>query len=88
MLKFELLANVGDTIKAYDFKGMQDRYIQGKIIDKGDIKHPTYGSVMYRGYSILIAEDSGSTSGGRVGDIGYVPFETDFMEYDERVTLV
>ena len=88
MLKFESLATVGQTIKSYDFIGMTDRYIVGKVIDKGMIKHPVHGFEMYAGYTIEITEDSGKTDGGRVGDIGYVPFETSMMEYDERVELV
>lgn len=88
MLKFENLATVGQTIKSYDFMGMTDRYIVGKIIAKGDIKHPEYGMVMYAGYTIEITEDSGEFEGGRVGDVGYVPFETSMMEYDERIEVV
>lgn len=88
MLKFENLANLGETIKSYDFMGMTDRYIVGKIVDKGMIKHPVHGFEMYKGYTIEITEDSGELEGGRVGDVGYVPFETDFMEYDNRVEVV
>lgn len=88
MLKFESLATVGQTIKSYDFRGMTDRFIVGKIIEKGMIKHPTLGVDLYEGYTIEITEDSGEFEGGRVGDVGYVPFETDFMEYDERVEVV
>ena len=88
MLKFENLANLGETIKSYDFRGMDDRYIVGKIVDKGMIKHPVHGFEMYAGYTIEITEDSGEFEGGRVGDVGYVPFETDFMEYDNRVEVV
>ena len=87
MLKFESLASVGQSIKSYDFRGMTDMYIVGKVIDKGMIQHPTLGVDMYEGYTIEITEDSGKTEGGRVGDIGYVPFETDFMEYDDRVQI-
>ena len=43
---------------------------------------------MYAGYTIEITEDSGEFEGGRVGDVGYVPLETDFMEYDERVQVI
>lgn len=88
MLKFESLANIGDTIRSYDFRGIEDRYIVGKVIDKGMIKHPVHGFEMYAGYTIEITEDSGKFKGGRVGDTGFVPFETDFMEYDNRVEVV
>lgn len=86
MLKFEALAEVGDTIRSYDFRGM-DEHIQGTVIAKGWIKHPTYGTDMYKGYTIRIEKDT-LGSGKRVGDEGYVPFETGFMEYDTRIELV
>lgn len=92
MFKFENLANIGDTIRSYDFDpkmmqamGETPKYIQGKIIAKGWIKHPVHGYEMYKGYTIQIEED---TEGHRIGDEGYVPFETSFMEYDNRVELV
>ena len=37
MLKYENLANVGDTIRGYDFMGSKDAYIQGRIIAKGEV---------------------------------------------------
>ena len=86
MLKFEALANIGDTIRSYDFRG-DDAHIQGTVIAKGWIKHPTYGTDMYKGYTIRIERDT-LGNGSRVGDEGYVPFETDFMEYDDRIELV
>ena len=86
MLKFEALANIGDTIRSYDFRG-EDAHIQGTVIAKGWIKHPTYGTDMYKGYTIRIEKDT-LGNGSRVGDEGYVPFETDFMEYDDRIVLV
>ena len=86
MFKHEATAQLGDTIRAYDFKGMPE-HIEGTVVDKGMIKHPTHGFDMYAGYTIAITKDT-MGSGKRVGDTGYVPFETDFMEYDERVELV
>ena len=86
MLKFEALAQVGDVIRSYDFRGM-DEHIQGTVIAKGWIKHPVHGFDMYKGYTIRIEKDT-MGEGSRVGDEGYVPFETDFMEYDSRIELV
>ena len=86
MLKFEALAQVGDVIRSYDFRG-DDAHIEGTVVAKGWIKHPTYGTDMYKGYTILIEKDT-MGEGSRVGDEGYVPFETDFMEYDTRIELV
>ena len=86
MLKHEATANIGDTIRSYDFRGMEE-HIEGVVVDKGWIKHPVHGFDMYKGYTIRIEKDT-LGKGSRVGDLGYVPFETDFMEYDTRVELV
>lgn len=91
MLKFAELANVGDVIKAYDFKPMEGRpdcYMTGRVIAKGPIKHPEYGVVMYHGYTVEIIDADEDSRDFRVGDTGYIPFEVDFMEYDERIELV
>ena len=86
MLKFEALAQVGDVIRSYDFRG-DDAHIEGTVVAKGWIKHPVYGTEMYKGYTIRIEKDT-LGSGSRVGDEGYVPFETGFGEYDDRIELV
>ena len=90
MLKFENAANVGDVIKAFDFKPMSDRpdmFMVGRVIDKGMIKHPVHGFDMYMGYTVEIT-DQGEKNRYTIGETAYVPFETDFMEYDERVQLL
>jgi len=79
-LKFEDLANRGDRIRAYDFRGNTEAYIEGTVVDKG----MTPGG--YRGYTIQIEVDGADF--GRAGDQGYVPFETSFMEYDSRVQKI
>jgi hypothetical protein len=83
MLKYQNLAQIGDRIRAYDFGGGKDYYIEGTVTAKGAIKSPQ-GFMLYEGYTIDIDVD---TLGDRVGDTGYVPFETTF-DYDERVELV
>jgi hypothetical protein len=82
MLKFEKLANLGDTIRAYDFMGNREAYIEGVVIDKGWMPNDAFG------YTIQIEKDGIQEEFGREGDIGYVPFETAMMEYNERVELV
>lgn len=91
MLKFETLANIGDTIKAHDFDpkmleamGETPKFIAGKVIAKGWIKHPVTGFEMYKGYTIEITEDSMSN---RVGDEGYVAFESS-LDYDNRIEVM
>lgn len=91
MLKFEALANIGDVIRAYDFKPMEGRpvcYMTGRVIAKGPVKHPELGVVMFHGYTIEIIDADEDTRESRIGDTGYVPFEVDFMEYDNRVKVI
>lgn len=85
MLKYQNLANVGDRIRAYDFRGMKDAYIEGVVIDKGAIKTPEGAYTLYNGYTIQIDVDGAGF--GREGDLGYIPFETS-MDYDDRVELI
>ena len=76
-LKYEGKFKKGDTIKAFDFERKKDHYISGKIT----------GTEVRNGakvYVIKVTNDSGKTSGGRVGDTGYVPMETS-MDYDGRI---
>ncbi len=86
-LKYENTAQIGDTIKAYDhepMEGRRDRYVVGKVIDKGMVGGP-FG---YAAFTIRVTEDA--TFGkdyNRVGLEVIVPFESD-MDYDGRVTLV
>lgn len=80
MLKFESLAEIGQKIRSYDFMGNREAFIEGTIIDKGWMPNGALG------YSIKIEKDGADF--GREGDIGYVAFETSFLEYDERVELV
>mgnify|MGYP006863213765 CR=1 FL=1 len=87
MLKFENLANVGDVIRAYDFIGNKEAYVEGVVLEKGWIKHPVHGFDMYMGYSIRVEKDGVQEDFGREGDIAYVPFETS-LEYDDRVELI
>lgn len=77
-LKFENKFNVGDKIKSQDFFGKPEYYIAGEIIKTETIR----GAKVY---SIDIVEDT--IDGSRVGDVGYVPMEVSFMEFDNRITL-
>ena len=85
MLKYQNLANIGDRIRAYDFMGRKDAYIEGVVTAKGAIKNEEGAYMLYDGYTIGIDKDGAEF--GRVGDIGYIPFETS-MDYDDRVELV
>ena len=85
MLKYKNLANVGDRIRAYDFRGNKEAFLEGVIVAKGAIKTPDGAYTLYEGFTIEIDKDGAEF--GRVGDMGYIPFETSF-DYDDRVELV
>lgn len=82
-LKFETLAEIGQTIKAYDHQPMSDRpdyYVVGVVTGKGMTEHG------FAAYTISVTEDTVFTEEARIEVL--VPFEVGFMEYDERVSLV
>ena len=76
-LKYEGKFKKGDTIKSFDFPVSKDNYIIGKIT----------GTEMRQAakvYVIKVTNDSGKTSGARVGDTGYVPMGM-YRDYDGRI---
>lgn len=84
MLKFENTAEIGDTIRAFDFKprvGVRECYVEGVVIDKGMTR---FG---YAAYTIIATEDvwQGEPVGGRKGAEVLVPFEISMTEWDGRV---
>lgn len=82
MLKFENVAEVGDSVKAYDFQprdGYPDRFLVGKVTAKG--KTP----LGFAGYTVTVTE---STIPNRVGEEMFVPFGMVFDEWDGRVSKV
>jgi len=91
MLKYENVAQVGDTIKALDFRPMSDRpdqYLIGRVIEKGPMYYELEAGrrlYMCDGYKVLVSFDS--YDGDRVMEEIVVPFETTF-DYDGRVELV
>lgn len=89
MLKYENTAEIGDVIKAFDFEpieGRHDHFIVGRVIKKGDVIHPEHGFSLFKGFHIEIT-GADEDDDPRIGDIGYVPFETTF-DYDGRVQVV
>ena len=64
---------------------MKDRknvYVQGKIVKAGTM---VQGAKVYE---VKIENDSGKTSGRRIGDIAYVPMQVSMFEYDGRIVKV
>jgi hypothetical protein len=78
------IANIGQTIRAYDFASTKEEFIQGRVIAKGVVVHPRTGLNLFEGYTIEIQSEGNGYD--RVGDIGYVPFEN-FRDWDGRIEL-
>jgi len=76
MLKYQGVYTVGDVIRAYDFRGNTDAYIQGTVLAVGDMPNGCLG------YTIQIEKDGADF--GREGDVGYVAYETT-LDYDGRI---
>ena len=79
----------GDVIRAYDFKpmiGRPDAFIEGRVVDC----HNT--EMGYQAYKILVTKDHWGEEvttepghGSRVGVEFFVPWRTDFSEFQGRV---
>ena len=87
MLKFAGVADINDTIRAYDFKpmaGRNDCFVEGEV-------HAITNEMGYKAYKINVTKDvydgqvqpKGKES--RVGRFVFVPFQVSFMEYDARI---
>jgi len=83
MLKYENLAEIGDVIRGYDFRGSKEAYIEGKVIAKGEVV--IQGMYMYDAYTIIVETDGAEF--GREGETMCIPFETS-LDYDGRVELI
>ena len=85
MLKFQNTAQIGDSIRAYDFAprtGCGDCFLEGTVVDISKEKG-------YAAYKVQVTADSFDGSEidvmSRVGSIAYVPLQVSFMEFDGRV---
>ena len=83
-----LKVNVGDVIRGYDFKpmvGRNDCYVEGVVEVVSD------NTNYYQAYKITCTKDvfDGESQpkgkGSRVGQIVFVPWRVDFMEFQGRV---
>jgi hypothetical protein len=85
MLKFKKAANVGDVIRAYDFKpmvGREDCFVEGKVVDSCNKDHG------YDAFKIIVSKEifgGENVTDNLVGKFVYVPHEVSFMEYDARI---
>lgn len=93
MLKFENTAKVGDIIKAFDFKPMEGRpdyFLAGRVIEKGPMyKEIEEGRKVYigEGYTVEVLGGDEESREIRKGSTMFVPYEIDFMEFDDRVSV-
>ena len=88
MLRFENIAKVGQTIRAYDFKpmaGRSDCFVEGKVLAIDN-------SQGYKAFKIRVSKDVfdnkefiESGYGSRVTKEVFVPLQVSFMEYDARI---
>ena len=87
MLKFANIAQVGQTIRAYDFKpmaGREDCYVEGRVLDiTCEMGYAAFKIECTK--DIYGGESQAKGKGSRVGLTVYVPHQVDFMEYDARV---
>lgn len=87
-LKFEGVANLGDTIRGYDFKpmaGRNDCYVEGRVVE-------ITSEMGYKAFKVKCTKDvfdgevrTTKGKGSRVGQNVFVPLEVSFMEYDARI---
>ena len=91
-MTFENIAEIGDTIRVYDFQPGTDRgdcYIEGVVV----AKHRRFGryvAIPVSCFAIEVAKDvwNGKPSPARVGETIYVLYEVKLTEWDERVSKV
>ena len=73
-------ANVGDVVRSYDFKPIEDRgdcYIEGIVIEKSDYTYKI--AVQNRVFD-------GKTEAPAVGEYVITHFEQHFMEWEGRIS--
>ena len=102
MLKYENVAEVGQTIRALDFQSRSDCFIEGIVLRKGKQYMEQDGRQIYigDGYTIKVTKSSSgpeddfkSSSNSesfnemRMGTEMIVPFEISF-DFDNRVELI
>lgn len=87
-LKYSTTAQVGQTIKAYDFRpmeGRKNRYVEGVVVDRTSL----HGAYVYQIKCTVDTSYPAEVDGGnRVGHDVYVPMELSMTEFDGRVSLV
>lgn len=84
-LKYENTANIGDTIRGYDFArlGYNDSYIEGTVVEKGMCDDKYYACYKIKLTKRLVGGKDRTQSTIDAGaDIWYVPFQTNDDEWN------
>jgi hypothetical protein len=84
VLKHENKAEVGDSIRAYDFPGIDNYYLEGIVLRKGDV-HPGKPGVKVFECRCTKAVREGEIKNESVGTLFYTPFEVGFLEFGNRI---
>ena len=92
-LNAESVAQVGETIRAYDSAPMEGRgecYIEGVVTEKGPVVHPQHGVVIFHGFTLQMTKRvwDGAEEVVPADEIGYVPFAVSMLDWDGRVTNI
>ncbi len=87
-MKNQGIAQVGDIIRAYDFKpmvGRNDCYVEGRVeaIGPKEVPYASYKITVFKDY--FDGRSRRGVRSSRVAKTVYVPFEVSFMEYDGRI---
>jgi hypothetical protein len=86
MLKFANIAQVGQTIRAYDFKpmvGREDCYVEGVVTKVHNQVYDCFVITVTKDVFKGEVQPKGEQS--RVGHEVSVPHQVSFMEYDARI---
>lgn len=88
IFKYQDVAKVGDRIRAYDFAGNTDCFIEGIVLRKDD-KGKEQG---FAAFIIEVDRDNSSSanssSANRIGSHAWVPMEIAIFDWETRVIKV
>lgn len=84
-LKYAKVAQVGDRIRSYDFRGRTDCYVEGRVLDAHDDSKGFSALKILVDKDVWKYKDHDSKNVNRVGIVFYVPLELEWGEYDGRV---
>lgn len=89
MTNFENTAEIGDTIRSFDFKpmpGRNDSYVEGVVVEKGITKNGFMGFTIKVTKQVFgdIVDEILSDNSKEI----MAPFEMSFLDWDARITKI